>query len=107
MNTHKRKCKTCRDTESWHGWAQAPYCSPYCRGDFNKSSPLNFTVDDAHIRRTNERYDHKADILQPFVGVDNNGAGVINPDFVKVHGTKHLEKQFKVSREEILRAAER
>ena len=25
------KCKGCGDTESWHDWAQAPYCSPYCK----------------------------------------------------------------------------
>lgn len=49
-----------------------------------------------------EKDAHSADILQPM-----RKDGTVNPDFVKVHGTKSLKKELKVSDKEIRDNVER
>jgi len=49
-----------------------------------------------------ERQTHAADILQP-----QDKYGRINKDFVKMYGTKTIEKEFKVKRSDIFKEVER
>lgn len=94
------KCKQCKDTSSWHDWAQAPYCSPYCKhGGF---TPEKSIQGEWGRHAAAELKEHATETLQP-VRKD----GTVNPAFVKAHGTKSLEKEWKVPRRAILENVER
>ena len=45
---------------------------------------------------------HEKDILQPF-----RKDGTYNPSYVRAYGTKTLEKEYKVTKEEVLKNVER
>lgn len=87
-------CKSCNDTESWHNWKQKPYCSPYCKGNFKGVT----AVQGEWSRNAKMQIaEHIDDVQQPL-----RHDGTFNPHFVKVHGTKSIEKEFKVKREVIM-----
>lgn len=94
-------CKTCHDKHSWHDWQQSPYCSPFCRGDFNRTDPVIIT-NNAKMRASQERQEFGGEILQPF-----KPDGHVNENFVKVYGTEQIEKNNKLTREAIIRDIER
>lgn len=94
-----KTCKRCKETYSWHNWAQSPYCSPYCkRGyDFEEKDSGVLIIDGITQAAKNAQRGHEKDILQP-VRKD----GTFNPEFVAAHGTKSLEKEYKIKKEHIL-----
>lgn len=95
-------CKKCGDTHSWHEWEQKPYCSPYCRGDFmNKYEGVKILLGKGFDKPSREREEFAGEILQP-VQPD----GKINPDFVKQYGTKSIQKNYHMSKREILKSAD-
>lgn len=93
------KCKRCGGVDSWHNWAQKPYCSPFCkRGSTNESSVQGEWTRHAKT----DVIGHEADIEQP-VRYD----GTFNPRFVAAHGTEAIEKNYKVSKRTIEKNVER
>lgn len=52
-------------------------------------------------KSSREREEYAGEILQPL-----KPNGKVNPDFVKLYGTKSIEKNYKVSKREILHSAD-
>lgn len=101
----KLKCKTCKDTDSFHGWKQKPYCSPYCQGSikFTKEEVGGVLIINGITQAAkNAQRGHEDDIQQPL-----KKDGTINPHFVKVHGTKSIEKELKISKKQIHESVEK
>lgn len=95
----RMQCKTCGETESWHNWKQKPYCSPYCGGAYKSTG----SVSGEWTRNAKAELEANIDDVQQPLRRD----GTINPHFVKVHGTKVIEKEFKATKRDIMREVER
>lgn len=66
------------------------------------AAPANVIIDgmSSHVR--NQRLGHEADVLQPL-----KSDGTINKNFVKAHGTKSIQKEYKLTDAQIRENVER
>lgn len=95
------KCKQCKNDYSWHDWAQAPYCSPYCK-DVAEGKYQEHSSGEWGRNAKTQLQEHGKDVLQPL-----NKDGTISKKFVNAHGTKTLQKELGMTASEIKSEAER
>ena len=90
MKVLTMKCKKCKDEHSWHEWAEAPYCSPYCAGTVVETSLHGEWT--RHER--SEIIGQEKNILQPL-----KRDGTIDKRFVDTYGTERIEKEMKITKD--------
>ena len=88
------KCKECGETESWHGWAQAPYCSPYCKAG-RPQGETHIFGEWTRNQRT-EIIGLEKNILQPV-----KRDGTLDKRFIDTYGTKKIKKEFRITSKQI------